>query len=230
MSSEQYEARSSLNIDETRENSSKPVLDDLIAGSHYNISGWSCRCRDPTCQSPRTDSRLASKDGRKFVDKITRRSWVPVRSPIRSGTSRILAPSARSRYEDDRYGAPGMATLNRTVPSSWDPRALGAECRVLAPPPQGDVFSCTKPQWLAQSILTIDHPSSFYRGNNELRTWSRRATLNRGRAFFFLERAFVREIARHLHRANLTLRRPRRLSLPFLSGNNWEIFGQSEFE
>lgn len=100
-------------------------------------------------------------------------------------TSRILAPSARSRYEDDRYGAPGTATLNRTVPSSWDPQALGAECRVLAPPPQGDVFSCTKPQWLAQSILTIDHPSSFYRGNNELRTWSRRATLNRGRAFFF---------------------------------------------
>lgn len=62
-------------------------------------------------------------------------------------TSRILASSARIRcYADDRYGAPGTATLNRTVPSFSGPRASGAECRVPAPPPQRDVFSCTKPQ------------------------------------------------------------------------------------
>ena len=143
----------------------------------------SWRCRDLTCQSSPANWLRASRNC-KFVDEI---SWDRVRSLIRFDTLMILALSAHNRYEDDRYGAPEMATLNWTVPSSWDLRALGAECRVLAPPPQGDVFSCTKPQWLAQSIsvLTIDHPSSFYHSNNELRTWSRRATLNCGHVFFF---------------------------------------------
>lgn len=99
-----------------------------------------------TCQSsPRRLTRTV-KRGEAVKNFVRPERYPGFLELFEIDTSRIPAPRARNRYEDDRYGAPGTATLNRTVLSSWDPRGSGAECRVLAPPPQGDVFSCTKPQ------------------------------------------------------------------------------------